>query len=67
MIHLKEDFMINLDINWEEHIRKAYDKIRHGKYCKTHGTCPCLQMTVNQRVKEINKLIANGEALIKDI
>ncbi len=55
--------MMQLDINWQENLTNVYKHNSHKKNCP----CGCRRMTIAQRVKEINKLIVQGLATIREV
>lgn len=56
--------MIYLKVGWEEALQRGWPG--HYRNCKKQA-CSCLPVpSVKQRIKELNKLIIKGEAIVQD-
>ena len=58
--------MIKLQIGWEEALRAAFKGHNHGyrNIPDNKTACPCSAMGIEKRVKEINRLIISGQAVV---
>lgn len=54
-----------LKMGWQEALRQAFKD--HQPCARDPGACCCRYMTAAKRIKEIDKLIINGEAIIKEV
>lgn len=55
--------VIYLKVGWEEALTQGWE----GHRCRKEGNACCGGMTVKQRIKELNKLIVKGEAIVEDL
>ena len=56
--------MIALEINWEQELKKAHQ----GRFFTGPAeNIPALKRSLNSRIKEINKMIAAGTAVYREV
>ena len=59
--------MITLDINWEQNLRNAHQGALKSRSGNDREMARRLTSSLNARIKEINKMIAAGTAVYREV